>query len=213
MLALCEFVVFCRWTHVNCPLRDDARFGSTEYRGPPAPRTHDSAYAEGVLSEAYVGAAKQHVRLTSGINGVSPFHWLSKAKFDIIRDLNPDMMHVIVNFFLHGIPLFAGERRPGKSNNFNKPTSTATDPATIAAQQKYIDELARLTKAQTACDMFTLTPADRERVDARMSDLSRCKKYVKKSHVPFSTTEGGKKPKAADWYTRSHNVSIMLTLC
>jgi hypothetical protein len=180
---------------MNCPLRYDSRYGSLERGGPPSARTHDAAVAEGDKSDAYAGAAAHHPRLTSGINGSTPFAHLSDAKFDIIRDLNPDMMHIIVNFFLHFLPLMSGLRRPSKSSRFNEPTSPCSD----ADMQQYNDELARLRKAQQACDLMTLTPADRERVDARMNDLSRCPKYVKSSHMPFRTAEGGKKPKAADW--------------
>ena len=187
--------MICRWTHMNCPLRHDMRFGSIERRGPPSARTHDDAVAEGDKSDAYTGAEVHHPRKESGINGSSPFAHLSSAKFNIIRDLCPDMMHVIVNFFLHFLPLMSGLRRPSHSTRFKKPTSPCSD----ADMQQYKDELARLRKAQEACDLMTLTPTDRERVDARMNDLSRCPKYVKASHVPFRTTEASKKPKAADW--------------
>jgi len=180
---------------MNCPLRYDSRFGFIERSGPPSARTHDAAVAEGAKSDAYTGAAAHHPRLASGINGSTPFAHLSGAKFNIIRDLNGDMMHIIVNFFLHFLPLMSGLRRPSQSTRFNKPTSPCSD----AAMQQYDDELARLRKAQEACDLMTLTPADRERVDARMNDLSLCPKYVKTSHVPFRTNEASKKPKAADW--------------
>jgi hypothetical protein len=178
---------------VDCPLRDDMRFGFTEYGGPPAPRTPDAAFQEGVTSDAYYGAACHHPSKKSGINGVTPFSYL--PMFNIIRDFCPDMMHIIVNLFKHSIPLMSGLRRPTKSKKFKKP-SESCDPA---AMQHYHDELARMHKAEEASDMFTLTPADQERVDARLNDLSCCKKFVRKSHVPFNTTEGGKKQKAADW--------------
>ena len=125
----------------------------------------------------------------------------------MIRDLNPDMMHVIVNFFLHYLPLMAGERRPKKSKRHKAPKASCSD----AEKQQYKDELARLKKAQDVCALMTLTPADQERVDARMNDLSVCPKFVKKSHKPFKTVDGGKKPKAADWCLCSHNAHIMLT--
>ena len=72
---------------MDCPLRYDSRFGSIERRGPPSPRTHDSAVAEGDKSDAYTGAAVHHPRLKSGINGATPFAYLSDAKFNIIRYL------------------------------------------------------------------------------------------------------------------------------
>ena len=194
---------------MDCPLRYDMRFGSTEQSGPPPLRTHDAAVAEGVKCDAYAGPAVHHPRLESGINGSSPFAFLARAMFNIIRDLNPDMMHVIVNFFLHWLPVLSGLRRPTHSSKLKKPTAPCSD----ADMQKYNDELTRLTKAQAACDLMALTQADRERVDTRMNDLSLCAKYVKKSHIPFATTDGGKKPKAADWCSRSHNAHIMFTSC
>lgn len=199
MLTLCVqpdlFSLFRRWTDATCPLRHDMRFGSVDLRGTPSPRTHDEATAEGAKSDAYTGPACHHPRSASGINGATPFSDL--PFFNIIRDFCPDVMHVIVNYFLHFLPLLMGERRPNKARNFNPPSGAASE----AERQAYKDEFARLTRAQEACSMMTLSTADRERIDTRLFDLSLCPKFIKKAHVPFKTRTGGKKPKAADWYT------------
>ena len=170
------------------------RFGSVDLRGPPPPRTHDDATAEGAKSDAYTGPECHHPRKESGINGATPFSDL--PFFNIIRDFCPDVMHVIVNYFLHFLPLFMGERKPNKARNFNNPPPGAS----AAAKQAFKDEIARLTRAQAKCALMTLSPADRERVDTRLFDLALCPKFIKKGMVPFKTRSGWKKPKAADWY-------------
>lgn len=172
------------------------RFGSVERGGPPPQRTHAEATAEGVKCDEYTGPACHHPRTRSGINGATPFSHC--PLFDIIRDLCPDMMHIIVNFFLHWLPVLSGSRRP-TVGRFKPPRDSASD----ADKKAYADELARLKRAQMACDLLTLTEADRVKVDTRMFDLALCPKYVKKSHVPFGTNSGGKKPKAADWYNHA----------
>lgn len=67
---------------------------------------------------------------------------------------------------------------------------------------EYEVELARLHKAQDACDLFTLGTAEQEAVDLRMKDLSAARKYIKTTHIPFATLDGKVLPKAADWYLK-----------
>jgi hypothetical protein len=186
-----------RWTHAHCPHRHDMQFGSVERGGPPPPRTHQEAVAEGLKCDEYTGPEAHHPRKTSGINGSTPFSLL--PLFDIIRDLCPDMMHIVVNFFKHWISVLSGQRTPTRNPQFKKPP-----PRAPAREFKaYKDELARFKRAVHACNLLSLSSADQATVDTRMHDLSLCGKYVKKSHVPFKTRSSSKKPKAAEWYTRS----------
>jgi hypothetical protein len=190
------------------------RYGSVETRGMPTPRTHDEAVTEGAKSDDYVGPDTQHPRKASGINGSTPLAHLSL--FNIIRDLCPDMMHIVVNVFKHAIPLLSGKRTP--KTTLHKPTNPTT--ATMAEYEK---EKARLHRAKKQCALFALSPADQAKVDTKMKDLSCCPKFVKSSHVPFGTKVGQKYPKAADWYAHTHTnevyssmlhyVSIMFACC
>jgi hypothetical protein len=103
-----------RYCDMDDALRQDMRWGSVEERPPPQPRTHAQSVQEG--KEADVDPT---VRKTTGINGSCPLHLL--VKFDVIRDVVPDLMHIIVNFFKHWIPVLAGERAPKRSKTFQKP--------------------------------------------------------------------------------------------
>lgn len=205
------------------PIRRSEQLGPPEERPPPPPRTHEEAVAEGKRCDDYCGPETGHPRTKSGINGSSPFAYL--PLFNIIRDVCPDMMHIIVNLFKHWGPLLAGERRPTKSKTFIRPKPpqppdrTTMTPARYKTQskayegaqvkyrravEKYEREKERLRAAQEVCDEWTLTTKDREIVDIRMKDLAACPKYIKPSHTIFKTQHGHKMPKAADWYTRAH---------
>jgi hypothetical protein len=217
------------------PLRRSAQHGPHEERPTPQPRTHDEAVAEGKCSEDYDPDASEagHPRSRSGINGSSPFAYL--PLFNIIRDVCPDMMHIIVNLFKHWLPLLSGERNPKKSKKFNRPAEPKPPdekkmtPARYAtqvkayeraveqfkvAEQKYEREKKRLRKAQEVCAEWALTTRDKQIVDIRMKDLSGCPKYIKPSHSIFKTQDGSKHAKAADWYIHTHTFeNFMLTLC
>lgn len=94
--------------------REDARFGSPEHRSQPPLRTHRQTVKEGAAA-----AARPWIRARTGVNGPCPLSVL--PKFDLCEDVLGDMMHIIVNWFKHTVPLMQGLRAPKKHSKHVKP--------------------------------------------------------------------------------------------
>jgi hypothetical protein len=205
------------WTPVDHLVRQDARYDSQELRPPPAKRTHTEAVAQGLACDAYHGAECHHPRTQHGINGSTPFAHL--PLFDIIRDLCPDMMHVVVNLFKHWIPLLAGTRVPKKSKKFNRPTMTLKPP-THDKYCKRTQSVVPNTRYHAQLEAYQLARDEHRRkvkkYEAEVVRLQQAQDVV----GLFALSENGTHTHThtvththTHTHPHTHNVNIMLTLC
>ena len=105
-----------RYCDHNDALRQDMRWGFVETRSAPPPRTHEETVQQGIDADFDFD---ELIRKLTGVNGSCPLSQL--PMFNLIRDVVPDLMHIIVNFFKHWIPLLKGERGPKHSKKFVRP--------------------------------------------------------------------------------------------
>ena len=113
-LARTVYKDYRRYCDEDDALRQDMRWGSVETRSAPPPRTHEESVQQGIEADYDL-----LLRKMTGINGSCPLSIL--PLFNIIRDVVPDLMHIIVNLFKHWIPLLAGERGPTHSKLLVRP--------------------------------------------------------------------------------------------
>lgn len=181
---------YLRWLAQDDPLRQG--YGQ---EGPPAPRTHDKACAEGLESDGkpyHTWDSKTHVRLTTGINHWCPLSVLHK--FDMIWDFCPDMMHIIKTWFERLVlGVFSGTRKPNYTfTEPKKPTRDADEEERKQYQAKkrkfnantkeYAEELKRFAECH-------FDEAARKLVDQRVQNLVGYPNWIKSSMVPTTRTE------------------------
>jgi hypothetical protein len=180
--------IILRWLGQNDPLRRG--YGQ---EGPPAPRTHDKACAEGLESDGkphHTWDSKAHVRLTTGINHWCPLSVLHK--FDMIWDFCPDMMHIVKTFFERLVlGVFSGSRKPEyKHEEPKKPPRDASDEDRALYQNEKRKYNARVKEYNAELQRFAeciFTEADRKLVDRRVQNLVGFPYWIKGSLVPQHT--------------------------
>ena len=195
-----------RYLAPDDPLRQDPRYGAAEEDDAPAPRTHAEVDAAGKQADAWWGAESKHPKHTSSIKWWCALAIL--AFFDMVKDIVPDMMHIVKDFFTeHFIPLFKGNRvasrSPFEARKEPKPKEddageiiTESIPAANKKLQKWLVDKAKnkaVRKAGRACIM---TPEQRSLVDSRHASLTGTGKWIRAAAMPFQRTGSCK---AVDW--------------
>lgn len=95
------------------PWRRDGRFGGLMTDPPPLYRTGEATAAAGRRNEQWTRAKNAAPWKTTGVKTQSPLSFL--PLFDLVWDMGPDMMHLVLNFFDgHVLPLYTGKRYPAK---------------------------------------------------------------------------------------------------
>ena len=127
-------------------------YGPVETRPPPPPRTHAEYVAQGKANEVHEAKVRHPDALknkhykkdlpykTTGVKECCPLRFLHL--FDLVWDILPDMMHIILGIFKrHIMELFTGKRMPSTVKP-RKKNSAAENKALLAANKKAQAEVA-----------------------------------------------------------------------
>lgn len=134
---------FRRWLPHDDPMRSDTEmFQETEFRPPPAQRTHEEVVRQGIESDEYDGPANRHPSHETGVKGSHPFTHLHL--WNMVRDFCLDGMHTVYNFHTRFLlPLLDGQRYPQKNEKNKMPSKSLTPEVFQKKMQEYAIEQGR----------------------------------------------------------------------